>query len=311
MLFRQALGVAVSRGDTAVLAYAAMSNHLHLVVQAGTEPLGAFMKRLLGSLAWRANRSLDEGGALVGGRFKAILVEHETHLARLVAYVHANPVRVGAASDVWASAWTSARDYRNPAVAGPVAASRAAELAGTDLPNFVAGLDDLSAGALEPEPGLSAHAADRLARTLRSRRTVGERAAERTPAFLGGDALRRRLLRAYPTCTAVVEVGELKVCVPPEPELPPALAARLAAILRAHDLAGWTSSNPGRPPRALDEARRTAIRAATGLGVDQAAAAALIGVTPRTARRLGTSLGTLAPAAAEPAEPAEPAESDV
>ena len=83
------------RTDARVLAWCVMSNHIHLVVRAGDEPLSQLMKRVnTGYARWKNARD-RRLGPLFAERYKAILVEQETYLLELVRYVHLNPIRAG------------------------------------------------------------------------------------------------------------------------------------------------------------------------------------------------------------------------
>jgi len=53
------------------------------------------MHWLLGTFASRFNRFRTERGHLFQGRYQALLVEDDTHLVRLINYIHLNPVRAG------------------------------------------------------------------------------------------------------------------------------------------------------------------------------------------------------------------------
>jgi putative transposase len=69
-----------------------MDNHLHLVLERGPVALSRIMRTLQSSYAQKFNRRHRRVGHLFQGRYKAFLVQHETHLLALVRYVHMNPV---------------------------------------------------------------------------------------------------------------------------------------------------------------------------------------------------------------------------
>ena len=77
----------------AVIAWALLPNHLHLVVRTGERPLATAMRRLLTGYAGAFNRRHKRVGHLFQNRYKSILVEEEPYLLELVRYVHANPLR--------------------------------------------------------------------------------------------------------------------------------------------------------------------------------------------------------------------------
>src|SRR5262245_21789355 len=60
------------------------------------------------------NRRHRRHGALLQGRFKAILVQEEGYGWTLSRYIHLNPVRAGAAKSPSHYAWTSYRYYVDP-----------------------------------------------------------------------------------------------------------------------------------------------------------------------------------------------------
>jgi REP element-mobilizing transposase RayT len=94
-----------------VHAFCFMSNHLHLVLQAGDQSLSRGMQNLSFRytrwINWRARRT----GHLFQGRYKALLVESDSHLLELVRYVHLNPLRAGIAQSPDAYPWTSHHAY--------------------------------------------------------------------------------------------------------------------------------------------------------------------------------------------------------
>jgi hypothetical protein len=89
-----------------------MSNHVHLVIKAGNEPLERLMKGINSGFAGRLNRRLDNRiGPVFADRYKSILVEEEAYLLELVRYVHNNPVRAGLVRSAEEWRWSSHRGY--------------------------------------------------------------------------------------------------------------------------------------------------------------------------------------------------------
>jgi REP element-mobilizing transposase RayT len=77
--------------------WALMTNHLHLVLQTGDEPLSRVMRRLDTGYAQAFNLRHDRRGYLFQDRFKSRLIEGDDDLVGVVRYVHLNALRAGLA----------------------------------------------------------------------------------------------------------------------------------------------------------------------------------------------------------------------
>jgi putative transposase len=74
-------------------AYCLMSNHYHLVIETPDGNLSKGMRHLNGVYTMRFNRHHGSVGHVFQGRYKAILVQKESHLFEVCRYVVLNPVR--------------------------------------------------------------------------------------------------------------------------------------------------------------------------------------------------------------------------
>jgi putative transposase len=101
------LGAVCLRFNWRVHAYCLMGNHYHLLVQTPDGNLSAGMRQLNGVYTQMSNRSHGRAGHVFQGRFKAILVNAESHLLELARYVVLNPVRAGMVADVADWPWSS------------------------------------------------------------------------------------------------------------------------------------------------------------------------------------------------------------
>lgn len=94
-----------------VHAFCFMTNHIHLIVQAGDMPLSRGMQNLSFRytrwINWRENRT----GHLFQGRYKALLIDDDSYLLELVRYIHLNPVRAGIVKSAEDHLWSSHRSY--------------------------------------------------------------------------------------------------------------------------------------------------------------------------------------------------------
>jgi REP element-mobilizing transposase RayT len=80
---------------TRCLAWALMTNHVHLLVETGAVPISTAMQRLLTRHAMRFNRRHARVGHLFQNRFRSDRVASERHLLSAIRYVHLNPVEAG------------------------------------------------------------------------------------------------------------------------------------------------------------------------------------------------------------------------
>jgi putative transposase len=94
-----------------VFAWALMNNHFHLYLRTPEANLSAGMHDLNSGYASVFNRRHRRSGSLFQGRFKAILVEDESHSLELSRYVHLNPVRAKLVARPKQFAWSSYREY--------------------------------------------------------------------------------------------------------------------------------------------------------------------------------------------------------
>ncbi len=98
--------------------YCLMPNHMHLVLQAGAQPLSRAMQNLSFRHTRRVNAHGKRAGHLFQGRYQSILVDAEGYLLELVRYVHLNPVRAGLVHEPESWRWSGHRAYlgRSPAL---------------------------------------------------------------------------------------------------------------------------------------------------------------------------------------------------
>jgi len=76
-------------------AYCLMGNHYHLLIETPDGNLSAGMRQLNGVYTQLFNKRHRRIGHLFQGRYKAILIQKETHLLEVCRYVVLNPVRAG------------------------------------------------------------------------------------------------------------------------------------------------------------------------------------------------------------------------
>jgi len=101
----------VERYGHRILAFSLLTNHVHLAIQVSDVPLSRIMQNLSFRYTRGANRRQGRSGHLFQGRYKAVLVDADTYLLELAAYIHLNPVRAGMADRPESYPWSSHRAY--------------------------------------------------------------------------------------------------------------------------------------------------------------------------------------------------------
>jgi len=109
LLFLKILGEAVERFGWICYAYCLMPNHYHLLLETPKANLSRGMRHLNGVYTQSFNRGHERHGHLFQGRFKAILIEKESHLLEVARYVVLNPVRAHLAGHPRSWKWSSYR----------------------------------------------------------------------------------------------------------------------------------------------------------------------------------------------------------
>lgn len=102
---------AISRFDARVHAYCWMTNHIHLLLQAGTEPIGGPMRNIAAEFARAMQSKLGTTGHFFERRYHATLVDSDSYLLQLIRYIHRNPVEAGIATKVVEYPWSSHHAY--------------------------------------------------------------------------------------------------------------------------------------------------------------------------------------------------------
>jgi putative transposase len=104
------LGRAFDESDWRCLAYAIMSNHIHLAALAGEDALASWTNRVHSPFAvWMNQRHQRLGPLFVRGPDDYAV--EPNRVGALIAYIHNNPVRAGVVAHARMSSWTSHRAY--------------------------------------------------------------------------------------------------------------------------------------------------------------------------------------------------------
>lgn len=101
----------IARYGHRIHGFCLMSNHVHLVVEVGEQPLAKIMQNLSFRYTRWINKKQKRIGHLFQGRYKAILVDRDSYLLELVRYIHLNPVRAKLVRSAHAYPWSGHRAY--------------------------------------------------------------------------------------------------------------------------------------------------------------------------------------------------------
>jgi len=170
--FLEILGDVVTRYGWICHAYCLMTNHYHLLIETPGANLSRGMQLLNGVYTQCFNRQHGQAGHLLQGRFKAILVEKESHLLELARYIVLNPVRAKMVRSVRDWPWSSYRATSGHA----------------NIPEFLA--IDWLLSQFDPDPASAVRAYRRFVQQGRGIHVWKEL---RAGAFLGTDAFVKQL----------------------------------------------------------------------------------------------------------------------
>ncbi|HNZ54980.1 MAG TPA: transposase [bacterium] len=148
--FLSRLTAASSKYGIIIHGYCLMDNHFHLLVETPNENLSAFMQLLqCGYANWFKVR-YKLVGPLFQSRFKSVLVEDESYLVTLSAYIHLNPVRAKMTNDPESYRWSSCGQYLRNERTELVDPAMVMEYAG-GVDNYTFILEEMIEDSLPPE----------------------------------------------------------------------------------------------------------------------------------------------------------------
>ena len=108
-LFLNVLESAVGRFRWVCHAYCLMDNHYHLLVETPEANLSRGMRQLNGVYTQQYNVRHEKSGHVFQGRYKAVVIEKDSHLLEVCRYVVLNPVRARVVTHPQQWKWSSYR----------------------------------------------------------------------------------------------------------------------------------------------------------------------------------------------------------
>ena len=109
--FIKVLQETVDSWNLRISAYCLMSNHYHILAQTPDGNLARCMRHINGIYTQRYNRRHKKEGKLFRGRYKAVLVDADTHLLEVMRYIHRNPISAGIVENLNDYPWNSHNGY--------------------------------------------------------------------------------------------------------------------------------------------------------------------------------------------------------
>ncbi len=99
------------RWNIKIAAYCLMSNHYHLLVHTPVGNLSRCMRHINGVYTQRFNRYHGHDGHLFRGRYKAVLIDADSHLLEALRYIHRNPLRAGLSKNLQDYSYSNHHGY--------------------------------------------------------------------------------------------------------------------------------------------------------------------------------------------------------
>lgn len=94
-----------------IYAYCLMNNHVHLLIEEGSEKLEILMKRIQVKFVRWYNQKYQRSGYLFQDRYKSEPVEDMRYFLTVFRYIHQNPICAGIESRLGEYKWSSYRNY--------------------------------------------------------------------------------------------------------------------------------------------------------------------------------------------------------
>jgi REP element-mobilizing transposase RayT len=102
---------ALHRTDARLVAFTIMTNHFHLTVRQGIDPLARLMHPVCQRIALLVRRAHGREGHIFERQFRDKPCASADHLRQVIYYTHRNPVKAGMCAEANEYVWSSACAY--------------------------------------------------------------------------------------------------------------------------------------------------------------------------------------------------------
>ncbi len=109
--FLSLISEGVNRFNFRVHGFCLMTNHVHLALQVGEIPLSKIIQNISFRYTRIINKKRNKIGHLFQGRYKALIVDADNYLLKLIQYIHLNPVRAKMVIHAEDYCWSSHNAY--------------------------------------------------------------------------------------------------------------------------------------------------------------------------------------------------------
>lgn len=90
-----------------IICYCLMTNHVHLMIKTGNEPLANFIGRINSKYTKYFNKKYECSGHLFQGRYFSDIVKDNTQILETSRYIHLNPVKAKMVQSPYDYKWSS------------------------------------------------------------------------------------------------------------------------------------------------------------------------------------------------------------
>ncbi len=137
------------RVQFAIYAYCLMDNHVHLLIDSGSDELASIMKSVAVSYASYYNWKHGRVGHVFQDRFRSEPIEDDRYLMAAVRYIHNNPVHAGVTAKPGDYLWSSYSKYVCPQSADWIDTNFLLRIIAEDRPTAIRNFERFSSESCE------------------------------------------------------------------------------------------------------------------------------------------------------------------